>query len=130
MKKIGEGVDIAGPFPFRLYPGSPIYNRLVSAYSIKAPDELSLWEEFLGTEDRTYSDMPWTPVEFRKNFELILFYSTYALYSSVESENQIRRMLLDLLRIFSRYRLRTFQFSVPFEYWGTKMARKVKAALH
>ncbi len=117
MKKIRPDVDIAGPFAFRLYPGSPIYKRLVSKYDISIPDELAEWEQFLNTQDVTYSDMPWAPDEFCLNVKRIQFYQLLAL-SNFASRTVVHKIIISILSALARFRIRHFFFRVPIEYWA------------
>ena len=116
MKKINPDVDIAGPFVFRLYPGSPIFNRIVEKYKLKLPDSLELWSESI-TSFGSIDKMPWTPFEFQKKSELLVFYSLYALgYYKNELKNY-KQILIFLLSKFSLFRIKYFLFIFPFEYW-------------
>ena len=129
MKKIKDDVDIAGPFPFRLYPGSPIYNRLVTKFSISAPTELTKWNDFLNNDSTTYTEMPWAPAKFRKNFELILFYSNHAFTTISKDTKIFKRLLKTILKTISRFRIRKFLFLLPIEFWGLKVVRVTKMKL-
>lgn len=52
--------DISGPFIFRFYPGSPIFNRIMQKYSIALPKNLEDWENALSPEGFLKIDrMPW-----------------------------------------------------------------------
>jgi anaerobic magnesium-protoporphyrin IX monomethyl ester cyclase len=116
MGKINPMVDIAGPFIFRLYPGSPIFNRLVEQYRIPMPDSLDSWSEHV-TNVGSADKMPWTPLEFQRKKELISFYATYALryFDSHGSFGmRVGRVVLSKL---SRMRIKLFFFTLPFEYW-------------
>jgi radical SAM superfamily enzyme YgiQ (UPF0313 family) len=55
-----QKVDIAGPFFFRYYPGSPIFDRIVKKYNIKIPQKVEEWESYLSVEGYLKIDkMPW-----------------------------------------------------------------------
>jgi anaerobic magnesium-protoporphyrin IX monomethyl ester cyclase len=117
MQKINSSVDIAGPFIFRLYPGSPIFERITRDYKIKIPDSLESWS--LHTSNAGSSEeMPWTPEEFQKNKDLIAFYSVYALSRPIGiSFWSIKGMAKIILIYISKFRMRHFFFGFPFEYW-------------
>jgi len=116
MKKINPMVDIGGPFIFRLYPGSLIYNRLVTNYNLNMPDSLESWVENLEKSD-TYTEMPWTPKEFQEKSKLLTFYSAYAFTSYSEVVRNPQKILHLLFGPSARLRLKYFFFGYPFEYW-------------
>jgi radical SAM superfamily enzyme YgiQ (UPF0313 family) len=53
-------VDIAGPFIFRYYPGSPIFDNIIKNYSIEVPQKVEDWKSYLSGEGYLKIDeMPW-----------------------------------------------------------------------
>lgn len=116
MRKINPMVDIGGPFIFRLYPGSPIYNRLTTNFNLDMPDSLESWAEYLEKED-TYSEMPWTPEEFQEKMKWMTFYSAYAFTSYSEVVRNPKKILHLLFGPSARLRLKYFFFRYPYEYW-------------
>jgi len=116
MKKINAMVDIAGPFIFRLYPGSPIFNRLVGRYNIKVPESLEVWSRHvsnIGSAD----EMPWVPDKFNKNKHIIAFYSSYGLSYVGNTLKEIKYIVRIILARLSCFRIKHFFFRFPFEYW-------------
>ena len=116
MKKIKSDVDIAGPFLFRLYPGSPIYDRITKKYGIETPAKIEEWEKFLAKNEAAFSSMPWTPKIFQKNLEFIPFYSQQAMRIPKRIDN-IEDLSRYVLGKCSEFRIKTFFFYFPFEYW-------------
>ncbi len=117
MQKINPAVDIAGPFIFRLYPGSPIFERITRDYKIKMPDSLESWAIHTSNAGSS-EEMPWTPEEFQKNKDLIAFYSVYALSGPIRSSpHSIKSIAKIILIFFSKFRIRHLFFTFPFEYW-------------
>lgn len=116
MKKINPMVDIAGPFVFRLYPGSPIYNRLVANYSIQEPDSLEKWSEEV-TNYGSKNEIPWTPQWFQRDLKYLIFYSMYALSFFKTDIKHLKSILRLLLALLSKIRMKNFFFFLPFEYW-------------
>lgn len=116
MKKINPEVDIAGPFIFRLYPGSPIYNRLVDKFSLKLPESPNAWAKRNESEIE-FTPVPWTPKQFQKVSRLISFYS-FALNSQPATRLRFpKRALYPLFIRLARFRLNYFFFRFPFDYW-------------
>jgi radical SAM superfamily enzyme YgiQ (UPF0313 family) len=116
MKEINPIVDIAGPYIFRLYPGSPIYDRLIGRYGLNMPNDLESWADYLKNKD-TYTEMPWVPVTFQKITKLVDFYSLYALSSFPQKIPIHHKIIFSLWRKLGRIRLKYFFFRLPFEYW-------------
>ena len=124
MTSINPEVDIAGPFIFRLYPGSEIYDRLTTNYGLSVPDDLESWVDHLHEEDN-FIDMPWTPKAFQRKTQLLTFYSGYALGSYPRKGRSVRLIYRRLLRRFSRFRLKHFIFWFPFEYWAHRILSRI-----
>jgi len=113
MKKNRPDVDIAA-FIFRLYPGSPIYNRLVERHNIKIPHDLGSWSEFL-KGSVSYTEMPWTPKVFQNNIKHIEFCINFAMPAQrgICCAKDILRVILSKI---CKYRLQTFSFYLPVEF--------------
>lgn len=128
MKKMNPRVDIAGPFVFRLYPGSPIYNRLVSKYDLNMPVSLESWTSYLEKQN-TYTELPWVPKRFKKNLKWITYYSDMVFGNNCKRIQGIREFLRHVIFfVFPKIRLRYFCFCFPFEYglqYGFKKNRGV-----
>lgn len=125
MKRINPRVDIAGPFVFRLYPGSPIYNRIVSRYNLDIPHNLESWVGYLRQAD-SYTELPWTPKPFQKKLKLIIFYSGNAFTDYFKTMHNPRRIFRCLLfSTLPKLRLKYFFFGLPFEYWLSNVLKKI-----
>ena len=79
LMKTNQKVDIAGPFIFRYYPGSPIFDRIIKNYNIKMPQKIEDWESYLSDEGYLKLEkMPWLWPGFTKtitilNKEILIF---------------------------------------------------------
>ena len=124
MGRVHPMVDIAGPFLFRLYPGSPIFNRLVERYNIPVPGSLDEWSKHMADTGNS-DEMPWTPQEFQHKKDLISFYGTYALRFMGSQGSFIKRTGRSILSKLSRLRIRLFCFCLPFEYWIYKFLKSI-----
>ena len=113
MKKIRPDVDIAA-FIFRLYPGSPIYNRLVERHNIKIPHDLESWSEFLKESD-SYTEMPWTPKAFQDNIKYISFCMDHVMPARRRNCGA-KDVLRAILAKICQFRLKSFLFFMPVEY--------------
>ena len=115
MTRINPKVDIAGPFIFRLFPGSPIYERIVKKYNLKRPTSLDGWVEYLKNED-IFNEMVWAPEWFQENSRILTFYANQAFRSYEDKIYGLKGVLYPIIRVFSRLRLKYFFFKFPFEY--------------
>jgi radical SAM superfamily enzyme YgiQ (UPF0313 family) len=117
MQKINPLVDIAGPFIFRLYPGSPIFERIVKDYHIKIPASLEAWARHISNSGNA-DEMPWSPKEFQKKKDIIAFYSKYALsFHDRRMQMSLKFIALEIIILLSRFRIKHFFYIFPFEYW-------------
>jgi len=124
MKKINPEVDIAGPFIFRMYPGSPIFERIVEKHDINMPTSLESWAPHM-KKDASADQMPWTPQEFQKNKHLISFYGDRALPSYASRNSwSFKGKANKILGICCKFRVRYFFFIFPIEYWMLSLVKK------
>lgn len=127
MRDINPLADIAGPFFFRLYPGSPIFNRLTEKYKIRIPASLEEWAEKI-TVAGGFNEMPWTPGIFQRQRHLLEFYFNWAMVDADRSWRGIRSVLKFLLKKISLVRMRHFCFIFPVEYHLYASWRQLKRA--
>ena len=116
LLKINPEVDIAGPFIFRLYPGSPIYDRIIKTHDLDIPKELEDWVVFLQNES-CYTRMPWTPKKFQEIAHLLPFYSYFAFLRTSDMKLSIKGMSNYFIHQLSKFRIKHLLFKYPFEYW-------------
>ncbi|MCK9376412.1 MAG: B12-binding domain-containing radical SAM protein [Syntrophobacterales bacterium] len=124
MKEINPQVDIA-VFPFRLYPGSPIYNRIVQNFKLKMPNTMQSWVAYLHQEV-TYTEMPWTPREFQSDVEKINFYAHHALTAATGQASGWRGWARTVLQQLARLRLKYFFLKLPAEYALQRVYQRAK----
>jgi len=116
LKAIHPAVDIAGPYIFRLYPGSPIYRRIVRQHDMTTPKTLEEWAPHLAGPASAVTDLPWTPPDFQKSARLIEFLTDHAMPVRCPSGG-FKSLLAYLLGVVARWRLKHFLFTFPAEYW-------------
>jgi radical SAM superfamily enzyme YgiQ (UPF0313 family) len=122
LHRMNPDVDIAGPFIFRLYPGSPIYDRIVKKYDISIPENLEGWVAYL-KEETTFTRIPWTPEEFQKISHLLTFYSYYAYLRESDRIRSVTDLLGHIISMLAKTRIKYFIFQAPFEYWLVRLYR-------
>lgn len=122
MKTMRPETDIAGPFVFRLYPGSPIYDRLVTRHNLAIPTRLEDWREFLIRDEATFSGIPWTPRRFRTQLPRIQYYYDVATRPPREGDRPAgwRGRLATRL---AKLRVKHFWYHLPVEYWTDRRLR-------
>lgn len=75
LLKINPHADIAGPFIYRYYPGSPIFQELVRKHNIKLPETIEAWEGSLNSDGSLKVDVQkWTWPGFIRYVESMNFY--------------------------------------------------------
>lgn len=120
LLNINPDVDIANPFIFRLYPGSPIFERITKKFNLRIPHDLEEWVDFLKKES-TYTYIPWTPEKFQKivytQYYLLSFYTQYALSRISDRKNLSQDLASRLIYKLAKFRVKYFIFDIPFEYW-------------
>lgn len=122
MKRINPQVDIAGPFIFRLYPGSPIFERIREKYQISVPDSLEAWEKHINSAGN-FDEMPWLPKKFQEIRDILLFHSYYAL--GIRDTNlNLKSLIKSIVIYLSKFRVRYFFFKIPFEYWAFSLIKE------
>ena len=114
MADMHKKVDIAGPVIFRLYPGSPIFLRLIDKYNIKIPQTLEQWSDHQLNCD-SYVEMPWTPKSFKKKITAIDFYSGLAFRNELPYLKKYS-LLGYILREIAKFRVRTGIYFFKLDY--------------
>lgn len=127
LLKANPRTDIAGPFVFRYYPGSPIFNRITQEYTIRMPAELTEWGESLGAEGYLDLDeMPW----LWPGFEM----ETENFNRSIVLLGGLRRVLdrPGLTWIFrslvslAQWRLAHYAYRFHLEWWLYRLASEMR----
>lgn len=124
MKRINPGVDIAGPFVFRLYPGSPIYDRMVKKYNLRPPESLEQWAEEISNYGSAHT-MPWAPKRFLELQKYILFYANYAFLNYESPDGPVKNLMRFLLVKAGEWRIKYFFFGFPIEYKAYKFFKNM-----
>ena len=106
-----QQVDIAGPFIFRYYPGSPIFDSIVKNYNIEIPQKVEDWKSYLSGEGYLKIDeMPWVwngciETATILNKEMFIF----AMLKNID--NSVSK----LVKMVIMWRMRNFYIRVPVE---------------
>ncbi|HJO95131.1 MAG TPA: radical SAM protein [Victivallales bacterium] len=129
MKKTYPYVDIACPVLFRLYPGSPIFERLIRKYNIILPSSLKAWSDFLletngKIESLSFSNMMWMSKKLIQNYEEMDFYyklaelyiiKKYSKYQNNTKVKIIKKVLLWILGHIAIFRIKTSFYKLAIE---------------
>jgi anaerobic magnesium-protoporphyrin IX monomethyl ester cyclase len=119
-------VDIAGPFIFRYYPGSPIFNRLIQKYHIYIPGTLEQWDAALSSEGYLRIDhMPWLWTGFSNIVE--------ALNADIAIANKLiafQGFWVGLIRKLIIWRLRTMNVRYPLEVFLYENLKRIRAVYY
>lgn len=115
-----DRVDIAGPFIFRYYPGSPIFDEMARKYNIEIPLELKDWEGALSEEGYLKTEnMSWLWPGFKKSIPI--------LNLGISMLNgRLRHVNNSVLRAFKKimmWRIRNLRTELPLELYIYSLLR-------
>lgn len=129
LLKINPRTDIAGPFIYRYYPGSPIFQEMVSEYKIKLPDTIELWEGVLNDDGSLKVDIQqWTWPGFLKYHKSMNYY--ISLYTHFMSRPFYRRnIVFRMLRALLLFRVMTGQYGFQIDYLLIPVIEGVRKSL-
>jgi anaerobic magnesium-protoporphyrin IX monomethyl ester cyclase len=111
---VNEKVDIAGPFIFRYYPGSPIFDSIIKNFNIEIPQKVEDWGNYLSGEGYLKVDkMPWVWHGCIKtatilNREMLVF----AILRDID--NSISKLVKKVIM----WRIRNLYIKVPVELYA------------
>lgn len=118
---INKKVDIAGPFIFRHYPGSPIFNNIIRNYNLAIPREIGEWRDALSNEGYLKIEkMPWLWAGFTEfattlNKEMII-------YARLKNINNFISILVKRL---IKWRVKNLYTKFPVELYAYFLLRQL-----
>lgn len=107
-------VDIAGPFIFRYYPGSPIFDSIIKNYNIEIPQKVEDWKNYLSGEGYLKIDeMPWVwhgciETATILNKEMLVF----AMLRNIDN------FMSKLMKRIIMWRIRNLYIKIPVELFA------------
>ena len=125
LMDINPRVDIAGPFVFRYYPGSPLFENIVKNYNIKLPHKIEDWKDSLSDDGFLKMDeMPWLWDGFERSVARANKYVW--IYESI---NKTHKLIGKLMKILIRWRIKNLYMEVPLEIYMFDMLVKFMNAV-
>ncbi len=122
LKDVNPKVDIAGPFIYRYYPGSPIFNRIIKNYNIAIPQELDEWKCHLSVGGYLkIGKMPWLWPGFEKKIN-ILNRCVYIYSRFRDGKTIVAKMIGNMMR----WRIERFNLSFPIEVYIFYLLGKIR----
>ena len=125
LMNTNKKVDIAGPFIFRYYPGSPIFDRIVKKYNITIPTKIEEWEDVLSEEGYLKIEkMPWVwhgCVEIAT----ILNKEIY-IYDRLRNFNNL---ISTAIKALIKWRLNNFNTKFLIELYAFNFIKKLKKCI-
>lgn len=110
---VNPRVDIAGPFIFRYYPGSPIFDNIVRQYNVSLPQTLDQWSKYLSAEGfLKMEEMPWLWPDFERTVANLNKYID--IYAARKSS---RRYIWKLVRRLINWRIKNSCLKFPYELY-------------
>ena len=118
---INKRVDIAGPFIFRYYPGSPLFDRIIKNYNIEIPMKIEDWENALSDEGYLkLQKMPWLWPGCIETAS-ILNKEIY-IYDKLRNFNNF---ISTIIKWLIRWRLDNFNTKFLFELYAYNIMKKL-----
>ena len=114
-----QKVDIAGPFIFRYYPGSPMFDSIIKNYKIETPQKVEDWKSSLSREGYLEIDeMPWV---WHGCIETatILNKEMYFLAALRNIDNTISKLVKRIIM----WRIRNLFIKVPVELYAYELMK-------
>lgn len=126
LLRMNPRTDIAGPFTFRYYPGSPIFNRMIEEYNIKLPQSIEDWNGSLNNDGSLIVDVKrWTWPGFSKYTEIMYTYIDkyiYTLNRPVYRDKAIAGIIKKILL----WRLARGEYFYMVDYYLFKFLKKTR----
>jgi len=120
-------VDIAGPFIFRYYPGSPIFAEMVEKYNIHIPQSIDEWRKALNDDGSLSIDsQQWTWPGFSRYSESMHDYIT--TYAYVLNKPFYReKTLFKILKKMILWRISCGEHLYVLDYYFFKILKKMRS---
>jgi len=127
LVEVNPRVDIAGPFVFRYYPGSPIFNEMINKYNIHIPKDIDEWKKVLNSDGSiTIDSEKWTWPGFSKYSESMHDYITTYVYILNKSEYR-DKLIFKLMKKFILWRMSCGEHLYVLDYYLFKILKKSRS---
>ena len=129
LLRINPRTDIAGPFAFRYYPGSPIFSRMVKDYNIKLPQSIEDWNGSLNNDGSLILDARrWTWPGFSRYSEAMYTYIDNYMYTLNKPVHR-NSLLVKILKKILLWRLARGEYFYFVDYYLFKGYSKTRTLL-
>lgn len=129
LLKINPRTDIAGPFTFRYYPGSPIFQEMVKKYNITLPQHIEDWKDSLNDDGSlTVDSTDWTWPGFYKYSYSMNKYLTLYMYF-LNHPGYRNNNLVKLIKKLVIWRLESGEYGYDFDYLFFQNIKKLRVFL-
>lgn len=127
--RINPRTDIAGPFVFRYYPGSPIFNQMVKKYNLKVPQAITEWEGTLNDDGSLIVDtQQWTWPGFLKYTSSMCKY--ISLYTFLLNKPAYRNnFFIKIIKKLILWRLSNGEHFYSLDYYLIMFLKKIKKSI-
>ena len=121
-------VDIAGPFLYRYYPGSAMFNEMAEKYNVKLPASIEEWNGVLNDDGSLIlEEQPWLWPGFLKYYEAMRIYINF--YTRVLTKRAYRdNPVFQVIKKFILFRISSGEnlFIIDYHIFKSiKLFRKV-----
>ncbi|MFH1846062.1 MAG: radical SAM protein [Candidatus Omnitrophota bacterium] len=126
LLRLNPRTDIAGPFTFRYYPGSPIFKAMVEKYNIALPDSIDEWDRALNNDGSLIVDMQkWTWPGFVEYSESMRNYIN--LYTLILNSPRWRNgFFCKVIRRMILWRISCGEYFYKLDYYFTQFAKRIR----
>ncbi|NQS88792.1 cobalamin B12-binding domain-containing protein [Patescibacteria group bacterium] len=129
LLKMNSKTDIAGPFTFRYYPGSPIFREMVQKHNIQLPKSIQEWGECLNDDGSLIVDFQkWTWPGYLKYSESMRGYIN--LYVHILNGSKYRNNhIVKISKKMLLWRISHGEYCFGIDYHFFKFLKKIKGVL-
>jgi len=127
--RINPHTDIAGPFVFRYYPGSPIFNQMVKKYNLRIPQSITEWRGALNDDGSLIVDsQQWTWPGFLKYTSSMCKY--ISMYSFLLNKPAYHNnFFIKIIKKLILWRLSNGGYFYVVDYYLIMFLKKIKKCI-
>jgi radical SAM superfamily enzyme YgiQ (UPF0313 family) len=121
--------DIAGPFTFRYYPGSPIFSSMVEKYGIELPGSIEEWKGVLNADGSLRVDSKdWTWPGFSRYAESMNNYISLCSWRLNRPDSRTG-LISRIMRKIILWRISTGEHLYAIDYYLFRFIKALKAIM-
>ncbi len=116
--------NIGGPYFLRLYPGSPLFEKVTKKYNIQIPNNLDEWSIAFSNQGYLHpSKYPWLSRRHYAFSQLLIFYLSFFMFPGRAGTK--REVLSKCMKRLATWRFKKMQFDFPVEYYFYNLKQRI-----